>query len=69
MLTGFEDLRPSDVGLYQTSGTSDAVRHAGPAAERHGEPRRVAGSGAEQVCYTCRCVTFSSLVVSSLYIQ
>jgi len=49
MFTGFEDVR-----LSETSGASGAVWHAGPAAERHGEPRRVAGSSAEQVRYTCR---------------
>ena len=54
MLTGFEGHRPSDAGLYETSGTSGAVRHAGPAAERHGETRCVIGSGAQQVCYACR---------------
>jgi len=49
MFTGFEDVR-----LPETSGSGGAVRHAGPAAERYGEPRRVAGSSAEHVHYTCR---------------
>jgi len=44
MFTGFEDVR-----LSETSGSSGAVGHAGPAAERHG---CIAGSGAEQVRYT-----------------
>ena len=49
MFTGFEDVR-----LPETSGSGGAVQHAGPAAERHGELRRVTGSSAEQVRYTCR---------------